>query len=65
MYKTENAVVLFIDSSDIQDPNVPIDRGALKPEVDKASLDAGIIIYQNRMIKNIFGSAEKFPFPKI
>ena len=64
MYKVEKAKVLFIDDSDIQDPNAPLGYGALKPDVDIANLDAEIIIYQNRMIKNVYGQAEKFPFKK-
>ncbi|WP_410517415.1 hypothetical protein QNH99_05945 [Pantoea allii] len=64
MYKVENAKVLFIDDSDIQDSNVSLGDGALKPEVDLANLDAEIIIYQNKMIKNVYGPAEKFPFKK-
>lgn len=64
MYKVENARVLFIDDSDIQDHNVSLGDGALKPEVDIANLDSEIIIYQNRVIKNRFGQAEKFPFNK-
>ena len=64
MYKVENVRVMFIDDSDIQDPNVSLGYGALKPEVDKANLYADIIIYQNKVIKNYFGQAEKFPFKK-
>ncbi|WP_426817650.1 hypothetical protein ACP3TC_04865 [Winslowiella sp. 2C04] len=62
MYKVENVRVMFIDDSDIQDPAAPLGYGALKPEVDKANLEADIIIYQNKMIKNRFGNAERFPF---
>lgn len=61
MYKIENVRVLFIDDSDIQDPDAHLGYGALKPEVDKANLEADIIIYQHRVIKNRFGQAEKFP----
>lgn len=64
MYKVENVRIVFIDDSDIQDPNAPLGYGALKPEVDKANLEADVIIYQNKMIKNRFGQAEKFPLKK-
>ncbi|MFG1172133.1 hypothetical protein AAFN90_00705 [Erwiniaceae bacterium CAU 1747] len=64
MYKVEKAKVLFIDDSDIKDPGASLADGALKPDVDIANLDAEIIIYQNRMIKNVYGQTEKFPFKK-
>ncbi len=65
MYKVEKVKVLFIDDSDIQNHNVSLGDGALKPDVDIANLDSEIIIYQNRVIKNRFGQAEKFPFKKV
>lgn len=65
MYKVEKAKVLFIDDSDIQNHDISLADGALKPDVDLANLDSEIIIYQNRIIKNVYGQVEKFPFKKV
>jgi hypothetical protein len=62
MYELKNVTVLFLDDDDFQNPNVTIGSGALKENVDKASLDAEVMIYKNVMIKNRYGKAAKFPF---
>lgn len=62
MYELKNVTVLFLEDDDFQNPNVTIGSGALKENVDKASLDAEVMIYKNVMIKNRYGKAAKFPF---
>ncbi|GAB2931310.1 hypothetical protein [Hafnia psychrotolerans] len=62
MYEVKNLTVLFLEDDDFQNPNVTIGSGALKENVDKASLDAEVMIYKNVIIKNRFGNAAKFPF---
>lgn len=62
MYEVKNVTVLFLDDDDFQNPNLTIGEGALKDEVDKASLHAEVIIFKNVMIKNRYGNAAKYPF---
>lgn len=62
MYQVKNVTVIFLDDADFLTPNLTLDGGALKDEVDKASLYAEVMIYKNVMIKNRYGKAAKFPF---
>ncbi|MES4611391.1 hypothetical protein V2154_02215 [Ewingella sp. CoE-038-23] len=62
MYEVKNVTIIFLDDDDFKDPNLTIGSGALKAEVDKASLYAEVMIYKNVMIKNRYGKAAKFPF---
>jgi len=59
MLEAKNIRVLFIDDSDIENPELPLGFGALSRASDEASLSADIIIYKNTVIKNRYGRATR------
>ncbi|WP_210507430.1 hypothetical protein [Pantoea ananatis] len=59
MLEAKNVRVLFIDDSDIENPELPVGCGALTQASDEASLSADIIIYKNTVTKNRYGNATR------